>query len=119
MPSLRKVLCRFTGETLDLFKRACNQYNKAIVELGQQAHRAARLFNFTIKNHALEHVALDSFELNPTWTWTFPSESFLARVRKLVQAASHGSPPSLVHKKVMKNYLKALAGALLEQWRWM
>ena len=119
MPRLESKLGRYTGETFELFKRACNQYNKAIVELGEQAHQAARLFHFTIKNHALEHAALDSFELNPTWVWTFSSESFLARVRRLVQAASHGSAPSLVQKKVMKNYLRALAGALLPNWRWL
>ena len=112
-------LDRYTGETLDLFRAACNQYNKAIVELGEQAHRAARLFNFTIKNHALEHVALDSSELNPAWCWTFASEGFLAKVRKLVQASCHGSAPGLVHKKVMKRYVKALGGALVPGWKWI
>ena len=58
-----------------------------IVELGEQAHRAARLFNFTIKNHALEHVALDSQEVNPSWVWTFASEGFLGKVRKLVASS--------------------------------
>ena len=90
-----------------------------IVELGEQAHTAARLFNFTIKNHALEHVALDSSELNPGWVWTFASEGFLGRVRKLVQAASPGSSPALVHKKVISNYVQALVGELVPSWRWL
>ena len=112
-------LDRYSGQTLDLFRQACNQYNQIIVDLGMHAQRAARLFNFTIKNHCLEHCALDSAQINPGWVWTFASEGFLARVRKLVQACTPGSTPSLVHKKVMRHYVKALMGALHPQWQWL
>ena len=102
-----------------LFKQACNQYNAIIVELGQQAHTAARLFNFTVKNHCLEHIALDSEELSPTKTWAFASESFLGIVRKMVTAATPGSAVSLVHKKVMLNYVRAMLASLQPEWRWL
>ena len=97
---------------MELVKRVLNQYNLVIVELREQARNAARLFNSTIKNHALEHVALDSSELSPGWVWTFTSEGFLGRARKLAQATSPGSSPALARKKVTANYVQALVGEL-------
>ena len=110
---------RLTGHTLLLFQQACNQYNKVIVDLGQQAHQAARLFNFTVKNHCMEHVALDAEEINPSLVWTFASEGFLGKVRQMVQCAAPGSAPGVVHRKVMFNYSRALIGTLKPEWRWV
>ena len=102
-----------------LFQRACNQYNTIIVELGEQAHTASRLFNFTVKNHCLEHIAMDAEQLSPSMTWTFSAESFLGSVRRMVAAATPGSAAAQVHKKVMASYAKALWATLQPHWSWI
>ena len=103
---------RFQGRVLALFKKAINQYNMAITELGLRLHRTpgstSRLFNFTVKNHCLEHVGEDACNLNPSWSWTFVGEDFLMKVRKLVQASAHGSRPMLVQRKVLGRYAQAM-----------
>ena len=87
-----------------------------IVDLGLHLHTSggslARLFNFTIKNHILEHIAADAGALNPTWSWVFGGEDALQRVRKLVQSCSHGSQAPLVQRKVLEKYAMALSMTL-------
>ena len=37
------------------------------------------LFNITVKNHILCHIAADSYNLNPAKSWCFASEDFLQK----------------------------------------
>ena len=105
-------LSRLSADTSRSFQRLVNNYNSVIVQLGTHFHtrpsEEARLFNFTIKNHILEHIGLDSRVLNPALVWGYPSEDFLMRVRKLVQSSCHGSPPLKTQATVMLKYSYAI-----------
>ena len=93
------------------FRKLVNNYNSTIVQLGRYFHNRpsseARLFNFTVKNHIMEHIALDSSTLNPALIWGYPSEDFLMKVRALVQSSCHGSSPLRTQANVMLKYSHA------------
>eukprot|EP00971_Amphidinium_carterae_P328562 6460510-Amphidinium_carterae.1 len=44
------------------------------------------LFNYTIKQHTLSHIADDATVLSPRLTWSYSAEDFMQAVRKLIQA---------------------------------
>ena len=84
--------------------RSCNQL---IGALGAHFHNLGHpIFNYTVKNHVLEHVALDSDRLNPVLTWTFSAEDFMLRIRHLVAASAHGSSPIHVQNVVLQKWLR-------------
>ena len=95
-------------------RQACLVYNALIAELGRLLHaQAAAMFNYTIKNHILEHVALDAQKLHPMWSWTFASEDFMMVVRKLVQSVAPGSKPVHIQNKLLNKYMRRLELHLL------
>ena len=101
------------------FQKLVNNYNTVIVQLGSHFHNQrevqSRLFNFTIKNHILEHIASESAHLNPTLVWGYPSEDFLMKVGKLVQSSCHGASPLKTQANVMKKYVHGLGMSLLPE----
>ena len=105
------ALPRFVGESL---VRAVRALNQLVAAVGTSFHeKGVGLFNYTVKSHILDHLALDSMVMNPTWTWCFASEDFLQKLRTLVQASAHGSSPVHVQHVVMAKYLRGFALQLL------
>ena len=107
LPSLR-----LSGGAGKGFQTLINNFNKIVVQLAQHIHHStagdSRLYNFTIKNHILEHLGIDASVLNPSLIWGYPSEDFLMRVRKLVQSSVHGSGPLRCQQQVLYKYSYAL-----------
>ena len=68
------------------FERCVRVMNLCITKLGLRGlPRNVALWNFTIKMHALEHIALESHLFNPTLVWNFSPESFMMNIRTLMQ----------------------------------
>ena len=68
------------------FSRARETLNLSLTELGLQSHGCAvALWNFTVKNHVLEHIAQECTEWSPRLTWNYGAESVLMHVRTVIQ----------------------------------
>ena len=116
-PFATKMPVRLPEASARAFQRLVNNFNMVVCQLAAHFHTRqsaqSRLFNFTIKNHMLEHVAMDAGVLNPSMVWGYPSEDFLMRVRKLVQASVHGSSPMRCQHVVLVKYTHAIQKELL------
>ena len=101
-----------TGKHLQAFRGGVQELNLILTELGLRSHQVAALFNYTIKNHALEHISLQASLLSPRLTWCYPQESFLQHVRRLVQSCR--MQPSLKLQGVtMCRYLRTFEAATI------
>eukprot|EP00971_Amphidinium_carterae_P084197 1666813-Amphidinium_carterae.1 len=80
------------GEELTQMKKLVTRYNRVVTELGKRSHDTVPLWNYTIKNHVLAHVALQSESLHPKLTWCYSQESFLHHCRTLIASSrtQHG-----------------------------
>ena len=88
------------------FARSCQTLNISLSQLGLLTHaKIVALWNFTIKNHILEHIAMDSSEMSPWLCWNYGSESLLMHVRTLVMANKTQPSVHAVQLKVMANWL--------------
>ena len=106
----KSALSRAEGQVL---QRAASAFNQLVGALGAIFHPQGKaLFNYTVKFHIMEHIALDSSELHPLLSSTFASEDFLQKVRDLVQHSSHGSSPVHIQNEVMNKFLRGLAMSL-------
>ena len=93
---------------------AVRSLNRLIQALGAHFHvQAQGLFNYTVKNHVLDHIAAESSSCNPTWAWTFSEEDFMLRVRHPVGSSAHGSTAQHLQNVVMGKWLR---GFELELW---
>ena len=83
---MTKSTCEWTlsySERAD-FCLACSVLNHSLTQLGLLTHaQRIPLWNYTVKNHVLEHIGLEEF--HPRLTWNFGSESVLMHVRTLIQ----------------------------------
>ena len=59
---------RYTGEVAETFRTAVANYNLLSAEL-RMSFGGVQLFNYTIKQHGLSHIALDCTELSPRLIW--------------------------------------------------
>ena len=113
----RALLGRLSAQVARSFQKLVNNFNTIVVQLGTHFHgresQQSRLFNFTIKNHVMEHIAVDASKINPCLVWGYPSEDFLMRVRRLVQSSAHGPSPMRIQMNVMKKYGHAMHLELL------
>ena len=67
------------------FSKACQTINLSLTQLGLLSHPGGvALWNFTIKNHCLEHVSLEGAELSPRLTWNYSSEGLMVHIRNLI-----------------------------------
>ena len=108
---------RLLGQMAQGFQKLINNFNRTVVQLGSHFHNLrseqSRLFNFTVKNHILEHIGADAAVVNPALVWGYPSEDFLMKVRKMVQSSIHGSGPLRAQNVMMFKYAHGLQLELL------
>ena len=91
----------------NLLMTAIQNYNRLVQALGAFFHpQGIGLFNYTIKNHVMLHIGLDSDCLNPILGWSFGAEDFMQRVRHLVGASSHGSSAMHLQNNVMVKWVR-------------
>ena len=86
------------------FGQACSVLNHSLSQLGLLTHpQRVPLWNYTVKNHVLEHVVLDEF--HPRLTWNFGSESVLLHVRTLIQGNKGQQNKFNLQALVLKKWL--------------
>ena len=89
---------------LNKLEKSVTFLNMCLTELGQRTHEHLALWNFTIKNHSLAHIALQAPLLSPRVSWNYSQESFLQHIRRVV--VSCRSQPSWwqLQRAAMKKY---------------
>ena len=94
------------------FLDAVHSMNCLTTELGNFFHSQRphiELFNYTIKNHYLIHIALMSKYLNPSLVWCYQGEDFVGRMKILVQQCIKALPAHKVFNKAMQKYVHGLS----------
>ena len=66
-----------------------------------------KLFNVTIKLHALCHVAIFAKFVHPHLMWCYVHEDYMLYIRRLCQRCVHGSSTALTSMKMMEQFLQA------------
>ena len=95
------------ADKAQMLQHGVMSFNRLVAALGDHLHpQSQHFFHYTIKCHVLDHIALDSSALNPTWTWNFSSEDYLLRVRKMVQSCAHGSGPDHIQEVFVRKWLR-------------
>ena len=85
-------------------------FNQAVTALGHHFHTGLNesLFNFTVKNHYLLHVAMLAKYGNPRKLWCYAGEDFMHKAKELIAHSVSGTPHYLVPTKVAKKYIAGL-----------
>ena len=94
-----------SGRWLAAFSDGVAELNMILTELGLRSHQHVALFNYTIKNHALEHIRLQASMVSPRLSWCYPQESFLQHVRRLVGSVRM-QPTLKLQSEAMARYLR-------------
>ena len=76
------------------------------------------LFNITIKFHDLVHCVDQARYLHPYMTWCYSGESYMNRVKKVVQSCCRGTGPSKISKKFFEKVCTGHHIRLVDQARW-
>ena len=86
--------------------RACDRYLVHYNWLTRKAEAEMRLdYNPAFKNHFLWHIVFHARFQNPKIGWCFPFEDFVGTVIRCARGCMHGTPLSLVGRKVLENFL--------------
>ena len=104
------------------FSQACRTLNLSLSQLGLLTHDLHwALWNFTIKNHTLEHISQDATEFNPRLGWNYASESLLMHVRTMIMANRTQASMMGLQQVVMKKWIAGFEFSLLPRrclWDW-
>ena len=96
------------GEAL-AFSKACQTLNMSLSQLRLLTHDTkVALWNFTIKNHVLEHISSEAAEVSPRLTWNYGAESLLMHVRRLVQGNRSQPTMFALQAVVLRKWLGGL-----------
>ena len=88
------------------FYKGCQTLNLSLTQLGLLTHKhKIPLWNFTIKNHCLEHVSLQGAELSPRMTWNYGSESMLMHVRSMIAGKRSRQSVFALQNVVMEHWI--------------
>ena len=123
---LENILADHTSEfcwALDVhldFLKTTYDFLGLLTALANHFHsKGELLFNFTIKNHYLLHIALYSRYISPQAAWCYGGEDFMNICKKIVMASQFGSKPHHVGRKSMQKYVTGLGFAILGDKCWL
>ena len=86
--------------------RACGRYLVHYNWLTRKAEADMRLdYSPAFKNHFLWHIVFHARFQNPKIGWFFQFEDFVGTVIRCARGCMHGTPLSLVGRKVLENFL--------------
>ena len=92
--------------------------NQALTSLGNFYHAKHHVvFNMTLKNHYLNHIALMSRYINPSRVWCYSGEDMMDKCKKVVRACLSGTPTAIVVPKAIRKYSIGLACHLSRLWK--
>eukprot|EP00971_Amphidinium_carterae_P053458 1053296-Amphidinium_carterae.1 len=99
-----KELFVLDGDAAENLRDAIHQFNILATEL-RFRFDATMLFHFTVKNHAMCHVAEDCRSFHPRLCWSYTAEDFMQTVRTLAYGcksiARHRLPATVLRKYTM------------------
>ena len=101
------------------FSKGCQTLNMSLTQLGLVTHpKQVALWNFTVKNHCLEHIALGASEMSPRLCWNYGPEALLMHVRSLVQGNRCQPNVFALQRVAMEKWLRGLEMSLLPRKLW-
>ena len=109
----------YTGSVLYNFQRAIFLFLLVQNQLGAYFPSIGiKLFDVTIKSHALAHVAFQAAFLNPCLTWCWSGEDFMSKVKLVTQNQVNGASAKLVTYNVANAYCSGMHFELTPAENW-
>jgi hypothetical protein len=101
---------RLPSEVASEIRTSVDSMLSLVSAIGVTYQAAGRsLFNYTIKNHYLQHIALRICRMTPRASWCYSGENFMNIMKRIVAASVKGTSGVKVVNKTTEKFVAGMA----------